>query len=245
MSLHSVSATKTCTKCRIEKHQSEFYKDKAKKDGLFSRCKKCHIETTEAWRAKNKQRVNEIARKSRWKNIEAVRERNRVAQNNRYAEDAEFREAAKIRAKAQRESNKEAMAAYFAEYRAKNADKIAARNKARYAKKAAQIKARVGEYQKANKEKLRPVRAAISMKRFAAQRKAVPAWANLDRVAEWYVRANEITASTGVKHHVDHIVPIQGKLVCGLHVENNLQILPGKENQSKGNRWWPDGPEEE
>lgn len=61
-------------------------------------------------------------------------------------------------------------------------------------------------------------------------------WANLDKIKEFYTTANGLSMITGTWHHVDHIVPLNGKNVCGLHVENNLQILSAKENLKKGNK---------
>ncbi len=78
-----------------------------------------------------------------------------------------------------------------------------------------------------------------SVRRKRAKDLATPAWANLDKVREIYRLCREISEQTGVQHHVDHVVPLTSKLVCGMHNEFNLQILPGVENLRKNNRVWP------
>lgn len=47
---------------------------------------------------------------------------------------------------------------------------------------------------------------------------------------------------TNVTWHVDHIIPLQSLLVCGLHCGFNLRVIPAEENIKKGNRWWDDMP---
>ncbi len=69
--------------------------------------------------------------------------------------------------------------------------------------------------------------------------RAMPAWLNAGEVFEIeqiYAFAQVMNKITGTKHHVDHIVPITGRSVCGLHVPYNLQVIPATENIAKGNR---------
>ena len=80
------------------------------------------------------------------------------------------------------------------------------------------------------------------VRRKRAKDRATPAWADLDKVREIYRQCMETSKETGVKHHVDHIVPLTSRLVSGLHNEFNLQIIPAIDNLKKANRTWPNKP---
>lgn len=82
---------------------------------------------------------------------------------------------------------------------------------------------------------------AKDLKRSKAERVATPAWCNLTKCQEFYAEARRLTKETGIAHEVDHIDPIQGELVCGMHVHNNLQILTFKENNLKRHKFTPYG----
>ena len=84
--------------------------------------------------------------------------------------------------------------------------------------------------------------AAKEAKRRAIRLKAIPVWADLDAIKLIYEAVKTESELTGVPMHVDHIVPLQGKTVCGLHCEANLQVLKASENLSKCARWWPEMP---
>jgi hypothetical protein len=77
-------------------------------------------------------------------------------------------------------------------------------------------------------------------KRKAAKLKRMPVWLTADdhwMIKEAYALAALRTQMFGFSWHVDHVLPLQGKLVSGLHVPLNLQVIPGAQNTAKGNRF--------
>ncbi len=71
--------------------------------------------------------------------------------------------------------------------------------------------------------------------------RACPAWVDKESLEPVYQRARDMSRQTGVAYHVDHIVPINNPVVCGLHVPWNLQILTAEENIRKGNLFVVEG----
>jgi len=78
--------------------------------------------------------------------------------------------------------------------------------------------------------------------RRAAEKQATPAWADQFIMKEAFHLAKLREKATGFKWHVDHIVPLQSRIVCGLHAHTNIQVIPATVNMSKNNVMWPDMP---
>jgi len=64
-------------------------------------------------------------------------------------------------------------------------------------------------------------------------------WADRQAIKAIYQLAEKLTHETGIQHEVDHVIPLLGELVSGLHVETNLQAVPKIENRKKSNHYLP------
>jgi hypothetical protein len=150
------------------------------------------------------------------------------------------KECAKKKQAVYREANREKVRACDKAWRDANPEKNRAKLKAWREANPEKCQGYVLAWQKANPEKYRDLRRnweranrekcrARCAKRRADRIKATPAWADLKKIEEIY-------KDCPPGHHIDHIFPLNSPIMCGLHVESNLQYLPAKENISKGNR---------
>ena len=139
--------------------------------------------------------------------------------------------------KAYREENKEKLAASNKAWNAANKEKKAANNKAWYAAN----KEKKAALNKAYKADNRGAVNATDAKRRAAKLERTPPWSDSEfekfAIKEAYICSQEREAATGVRYQVDHIIPLQGVMVSGLHVAANLQVITAKENGEKSNKF--------
>lgn len=133
------------------------------------------------------------------------------------------------------QTNREKAAASSRRWQQTNPEKVTSQRKIWKQANPEKVAAQQKRWKQRNPEK---VNAAV-MYRKARRIQATPSWANQETVSGMYQLA-ALFNSTGMNIHVDHIIPLQSDLVCGLHCESNLQLLSANDNLSKGNHWWPD-----
>lgn len=177
-------------------------------------CKECLKITNAKWKAENAEKVSEYKKEWAERNPEKIKsiQRENHIKNKEKKKEYQKRNRESIRKNALR-------------YRHRNLEKCRATS---------------SRWQKENPDKSN----AQTRKRQAAKLKRTPPWLTKDQVEEisaFYLTAEFMSNATCTPHHVDHIVPLQGRNVSGLHVPWNLQVLTAEENLRKGNSFDPEG----
>lgn len=219
---------RVCKQCGVSKELSEFHKSPTCAAGYRVVCKACVSVKRAEYNAANREKILQQKRDERRRNKDKYRERgaayyeankDQCNENSRnwYASN---RDVAITRAVTWNAENPERRKATVRKNKQLRKDTVKAeyeRNKAAYFSRAAARR--------------------VSVKQ------ATPSWADKNQIAEVYVAAQKLNSFfTKPVVHVDHIVPLNNLLVCGLHTQSNLEIIPAKRNLSKGNRSWPDIP---
>lgn len=183
---------------------------------------------TMAWRKANPDRAKEAERKYRaahpfesWseeRKAAAVAKASAWAKANRERYRELLRNAARRRIAANPEAERERLRRLARRYEAKRSPEERARKWKSWAEK---NRARLAERSR--------------IRAFLVQQ-ATPPWADRKAILYFYGEAARLTRETGIEYQVDHIVPLRGKKVCGLHVQDNLQVITKIANMAKGNR---------
>lgn len=186
---------------------------------------------------KNKEKLL-VREKERYK---ANRDRN-LKYRKEYAE--RNKEAISKKSKIYRSKNKDKLSKLNAEWNKKNKDKIKKyreinsikirlKKEEWYKKNKKKENKRMSDWVKNNPEK----NSARVARRNAKLLQACPVWADMSAIENIYREAHKKQKETGIPHHVDHIIPLQGKTVSGLHIAINLRPLPALENIKKKNKF--------
>jgi len=133
-------------------------------------------------------------------------------------------------------ANKEKSKVTSAKWREENSESIREQKKFYYENNREKFISLNREWRKENPDKVN----AHSAKRRASKLQRTPEWlTDFDKeMIDWtYHCAKVATEKFGEPYHVDHIIPLQGENVSGLHVPGNLQVIPATENFSKGNSY--------
>lgn len=203
--------SKSCTKCKVTKTFDNFSRCISRADGLQCWCRDCLKEYSET------RRVRKPIPEPKWWHCLKHEERE-SARKSQWQKD-----------------NREKHRASGAKYRVNNLEKVrkSARERARlaYAVDPTKRLRNTRAYAARNPDRIR-ARAAL---RKANELNATPSWVSYKEIGKFYRIAAKLWRSTGISHNVDHIVPLKGKNVCGLHVPWNLQVLTAVENRRKSN----------
>lgn len=200
--------TKKCTQCGSRLSLSCFYRSSRSKDGHQSMCKKCY---------QSKYGAKARIRTKQWN---ADNPERKQEMNHQYFLD-----------------NTETILTRSRTWHWDNRDKVLIKSKERYAALTDEERTRhfffINEWRRLHPD----LYAHHTQKRRAQELLAVPPWYEEDGVLTVYTKCKELNEMWGTNFQVDHIVPLQGKNVCGLHCLANLQLLDKELNNKKRNTW--------
>lgn len=212
---------KVCNYCKILKCRDQFAY--TKRDGLSNKCKNCR----RLYYLLNKEREISVHREYVKINFTKVsskqKERYRLKRDSILSKCKDYRALNKKEIAERRKLNNEKTLEKAREYRRKNKEVLRKKSKI---------------YQKENSHVFRE----IASRRRATKLNATPKWLTKEElleIKEMYQLAKELSWLSQKGLEVDHIVPLRGKEVCGLHVPWNLRIIPAEDNWAKGNRLIP------
>lgn len=234
MNPHECPATvRDCIRCLQTKPIGEYYKKAKRANGTFqymAECKDCYGKRSAAlyikrkdaklskcaeYRAANKDRIAEYLRSYYVANRDEI-----IAKSKVYRERPDIRAAESARQKTRYETNRDEIRA---KQNARNSEpEVRERNRNRSRK-----------YYEINPTYY----VAKGGERRARRVRATPKWVNLDECRVFYEQAKARSHDTGVRYVVDHIVPLKGNGVSGLHVPWNLQVITQAENLRKSNHY--------
>lgn len=204
---------KICAACGFGKLTSEFYQRLGNRDGLRGKCKSCCSLQSAAWRASNSEYKITSDKAYYQREAERLNRESRI----RYANDPQYRQRKTAANKAWGDDNKGRISVKNKNWKQQNLE-------------AARVARR--QHYRDNK----PSYVAAARAREKHIKRATPPWADLAEIEKFYVEADRLTRETGVKHYVDHFYPLRGEMMCGLHVEANLRVIPAAINLSKSNK---------
>jgi hypothetical protein len=220
-----VEVRRTCRKCGLEKELEEFKTKRSCPSGKENTCKECDNIRKRFWELIHPEKVAE-ARK-RFKHSEKGKLAAKKWESSKKGKALRLKMLKKYWAseKGKAVGRRSCKKYKHTEAGRKTQQKYwgSIKGKAVLKRYATSAKGKINSY-------------VVMNKRRAVKKKAAPKWADKNIIKELYTRAKLL----GLE--VDHIVPLNSPIVCGLHTPDNLELVSRIENRKKGNRVWPDMP---
>lgn len=224
-------STKYCGSCDNWLTLEYFHKGSGK-HGRASYCKSCMKE----YQKRNKEKVRSAAERWRSGNQEYMRqyrEQNREQLRDYHRQyHQEHAEQLREWTRQWRKANPQRTIDNNRNYYKKNRERELVKSRSRHQQNRQANCERARQWRQDNKDRVQ----AQLAKRRCAQKCAIPPWVDFDEIESFYTEASQLTEQTSVSHQVDHTVPLNSDVVCGLHCADNLRVVTAEENNHKKNR---------